>query len=932
MKVSDASAEQRREGRDEPPAGQLFVVDLIGETSGSRTHGIVLNISRGGMAVQTFRPLAQGSVAEMGVSFPQASLAASTGTVAWQERGGLAGIRFKTPLKDLPELRKGLLQDGSAQSSDSALPLFHYRNKGSANAFDSTLHLFACSAMALTGATGAAIAIGNSNGMECRASAETAPEVGTQLRPESGISGHSMRTGEVILCNDAWSDSRVNAVAARQMDTRSILIVPILMGESLLGLLEAFSREPNHFDEIHVQQLLPFANVLAEAIKEETDNNTADESDQGVAAAVSAVGTDKTEARVETQVAAAAPFTSARFRFHPKHRGIAIAGGVVAVLLIFVAGMALFFSRYRTNSPANRTPAISTDNARASNVEATEQGAVQTVKPVINFSPPVIDQKVGATFSVNIVLKGAKNIGSAPMQVLYDPQKLEVIAVSSGGLLDRYEQLATLVYRVDSSAGRIDISIARPLSAPGISGDGAVFNLVFMSKAAGRSTLRVSQTGLRDTSAKAVSVITSEALVTISESTSPAGKDDQAVAEARTRASPSTAASLASTAPRAIPQTEVDRSAKAIPVPPQTISSILLPLEPPAIGTGKAPAVIAPTIALAPRSPEFPNFVLERTLKGHTNWVTTVAFSADGRRLVSGSWDQSVKVWDVATGQGLNVVANKVTGIQASALSHNGRLIAAEDASDNIRIWNATTGEEVRTIKGDRPPLDASWVFSIAFSPDDVLLAAALNSKTVRLWDVNSGNVVRDFTGSSRGFIYVAFSPDGRWLATGGDTRTIEIWDVATGKVSKTLKGHKQDVYAVAFSPDGRWLASASRDKTVKVWEVSSGREVHTLRGHESSVTSLAFSPNSRWLATSSWDKTVRIWDVESGSEVQILTGHTHPIYSLAFDSHGGWLATGSADGTINLWRLRKEIDLAVLGETDSASTTASVTATGRPR
>ncbi len=655
MKVSHASAEQRRERREEPPAGQLFVVDLIADTSASRTHGIVLNISQRGMAVQTFRPLAQGSVAEMSVSFPQASLSASTsiGVVAWQGQGGVAGIRFKRPLKDFPELRQGLLQDGSAQSSDSALPLFHYRNKASTNAFETTLHLFACSAMALTGATGAAIAIGNSNGMECRASAGTAPEVGTQLHQESGISGHSMRTGEVILCNDAWSDSRVNAVAAQQMDTRSIVIVPIRVEKNLLGLLEAFSPDPNHFDESHVQQLLPFANVLAEAIKEETDNNTADESDQGIAAAVSAIGTDDTEALVETGVAASEPFTFARFRFHPKHRGIAIAGGVVAVLLVFVVAMALFFSRHRTNSPANRTPAISTNNARPPNAEATGQGAAPTVKPVINFSPPVITQKVGATFSVNVVLKGANNVGSAPMQVLYDPQKLEVIAVSSGGLLDRDEQLATLVYRVDSSAGRIDISIARPLSAPGISGDGVVFNLVFMSKASGRSTLRVNQTGLRDASAKAVSVVTSEALVTISESTSPAEqpaeKDDHGVAEARTRSSPSTAASSGSTAPATTPRTEVDSSAEAVPTSAETISSILLPLEPPAMDTGKALAVIAPTIARVPRSSEVPNFVLERTLKGHRNWVTAVAFSADGRRLVSGSWDQSVKVWDVAS-------------------------------------------------------------------------------------------------------------------------------------------------------------------------------------------------------------------------------------------------------------------------------------------
>ncbi len=991
MKLSHASAEQRREKRDEFLAGQLFVVDLIGKTLGPKTHGIVLNISKGGMAVQTVRPLALGSVAEISVSFPRAPLSIGPGVVAWQKQGGLVGIRFLTaPRSPLPELRQSGLRDLSAQRFDSALPLFYCRNKASTNAFETTLHLFACCAMTLSGANGVAIALGNSNGMECRASVGSAPEVRTQLRPDSGISGHSMRTSAVIICNDAFSDSRVNIAAARQMDVRSIAIVPITVTENVVGLLEVFSRDTNHFDDSNVQQLLPFVNALAEAIKEETANNTGDEPDERAPAAVGAIEAVETAAPVETQIAALSQFN--------RYQGIVIAGGVAAVLLVFIVAMALLSSRYRTKSPEISNFAISTHKAQSPSAGATQQGAASTAKPEISFNPQLIEQKVGATFGVNVVMKGAENISSAPMQIHYDPEKLQVITVSSGGLLNRDGQAATMVHRVDSSVGRIDISIARPLSVPGISGDGVVFTLMFVSKASGRSTLRIDQTGLRDTSTKAVPVSTSEAIVTISKSTTPAGNDtDQDTAEVRTPPPPSTAEPSRSTMPEeSATRTEANRGAEAIPIPPlaslvvdgapgtqvfvdaqapatlgtdgsvriQNLSPglhhlrftlqgfrerdesvdvlpgktlaisgiLLLPLEPSLMSTGKAPVAIAPAIALVPRSPVVPSFVLDRTFKGHTNWVTAVAFSADGKRLVSGSWDQSVKVWDVATGQMLNTIASKVTGIQASAVSHNGQLIAAEDASDNIRIWSATTGEEIRTLKGDRSPLDASWVFSIAFSPDDSLLAAALDSKTVRLWDVNSGRAVRDFTGNSRGFIYAAFSPDGRWLATGGDTKTIEILDVATGKVSKTLKGHKKDVYAVAFSPDGRWLASAGRDKTVKVWELATGREVHTLTGHENSVTGLAFSPNGRWLATSSWDKTVRVWDVESGSEVQTLTGHTHQIYSLAFDSRGGWLATGSADGTIKLWRLRKEIDISVLGEEKSTSATASVAPAGRPQ
>ena len=153
MELPHASTEHRREGRDELLAGQMFVVDLVAERHGLTTRGMVLNISKGGMAVQTFRPLVQGQITEIRVAFPNAPSAGS-GVVAWREQGGLAGIRFlNAPRKDLSELLQRVQRDSSPQSTDSVLPLFHYRNKAGTNAFDTTLNLFACSARALTGAT-----------------------------------------------------------------------------------------------------------------------------------------------------------------------------------------------------------------------------------------------------------------------------------------------------------------------------------------------------------------------------------------------------------------------------------------------------------------------------------------------------------------------------------------------------------------------------------------------------------------------------------------------------------------------------------------------------------------------------------------------------------------------------------------------------------
>jgi WD domain, G-beta repeat/GAF domain/PEGA domain len=325
-----------------------------------------------------------------------------------------------------------------------------------------------------------------------------------------------------------------------------------------------------------------------------------------------------------------------------------------------------------------------------------------------------------------------------------------------------------------------------------------------------------------------------------------------------------------------------------LPRPPETVTGASLPVS-----------------ATNPGSLSVPEFVPYRTLKAHSGWVTGLAFSADGERLASGSSDQTVKFWDVSTGQEANAVASKINDVQALAFSRDGRWLAAENSSNAVTVWNATTGQEVRTLSSNKASgALSSWVYSIAFSPDSRWLASGVDDKTVRLWDVATGQPIRDLTAGHRSVIYVAFSPDGRWLASGGDGQTIKIWEAATGQELGTLRGHKKDVYAVVFSPNGRYLASASADQTVKLWDVTTGREIHTLTGHGSDVTSIAFSPDSRWLASGSWDKTIKIWDVQTGQEVRTLTGYDHHIYTVAFDSHGRWLASGGEDGTIKLWRL----------------------------
>jgi WD40 repeat protein len=294
------------------------------------------------------------------------------------------------------------------------------------------------------------------------------------------------------------------------------------------------------------------------------------------------------------------------------------------------------------------------------------------------------------------------------------------------------------------------------------------------------------------------------------------------------------------------------------------------------------------------------------TLTGHTDWVTSVAFSPDGKLLASCSCGQrnssgfciqgEIKLWEVASGSLVRTLSGHTNWVFSVAFSPDGRLLASGSGDTTIKLWEVATGSLVRTFGY------TGWVTSVAFSPDGRLLASGSYDDTIKLWEVASGREVRTLSGHTDDVFSVAFSPDGRLLASGSDDNTIKLWEVASGSLVRTLSGHTNWVRSVAFSPDGRLLASGSWDNTIKLWEVASGSLVRTLSGHTGDVWSVAFSPDGRLLASGSGDKTIKLWEVASGREVRTLSGHTNIVTSVAFSPDGRLLASGSGDHTIRLW------------------------------
>jgi WD40 repeat protein len=286
----------------------------------------------------------------------------------------------------------------------------------------------------------------------------------------------------------------------------------------------------------------------------------------------------------------------------------------------------------------------------------------------------------------------------------------------------------------------------------------------------------------------------------------------------------------------------------------------------------------------------------ETVLIGHNGSVESVAFSPDGKILASGSRDDTIKLWDVATGREIRTLQGHTGDVNSVAFSPDGKVLASGSWDKTIKLWDVATGTLLRTLKGH-----TDYVRSVAFSPDGKVLASGSFDNTIKLWDVATGREIRTLSGHTLDVASVAFSPDGRILASGSVDTTIKLWDVATGALLRTLRGHTGIVHSVAFSPDGKVLASGSWEE-VKLWHMATGSVLRTLSGYTGWVRSVAFSPNGKVLASGSEDKTIKLWDVATGTLLGTLKGHTGWVESVAFSPDGKILASGSWDGTILLW------------------------------
>jgi WD40 repeat protein len=302
------------------------------------------------------------------------------------------------------------------------------------------------------------------------------------------------------------------------------------------------------------------------------------------------------------------------------------------------------------------------------------------------------------------------------------------------------------------------------------------------------------------------------------------------------------------------------------------------------------PAKIDPMPPVEPKKP-----VPERKkYLEHEGMVTCVAFSKDGKTIVSGGMG-GVKVWDVATEAEQHTLKGHANYLLSSvAISTDGERIASA-GGPVIKLWNLRTGDEVGALKG------AGGVDCVAFSNDGSQVISGGFDKLVKVWDVSKGNVAYTLKGHTGTVTSVAITDDGKRIVSASNLEnTIRLWDTSKRAEALALK-HDSPVSGLALSGDGKILAACSRNGTIKVWDGWTGESLTSFGDRRESFASLALSPDGKQLAAAS-AFAIKLYEIPSGRLLKTFTGHKGTVNAIAFSGDGKRLVSASNDKTIRVW------------------------------
>ncbi|QRW20296.1 Vegetative incompatibility protein HET-E-1 [Rhizoctonia solani] len=301
--------------------------------------------------------------------------------------------------------------------------------------------------------------------------------------------------------------------------------------------------------------------------------------------------------------------------------------------------------------------------------------------------------------------------------------------------------------------------------------------------------------------------------------------------------------------------------------------------------------------------------LIGRQQEGHSDWVRSVDFSPCGTYLASASDDSTVCIWNARSGR---LEGNPQKGHKRRVLFIEfvgGDRIISASADRTICVWESETGK-VKDIIHQSYSSDEDWRrerLPFAVSPDGSKIAYGSRRGIISMRECEERTFEFVPLGNFWGVCSISFSPDGETLASGHASGSVALWDVGSGEPLfdpfASPIGHSKCVYSVAISPNALYIVSGSQDNTIRLWDIQNGLPINEpFRGHTGTVNSVTFSPDCMLIASGSEDKCVRVWDVKSGQPIALFNGHIDMVCSVKFSPDGLQIASGSGDRSIRFW------------------------------
>ena len=356
---------------------------------------------------------------------------------------------------------------------------------------------------------------------------------------------------------------------------------------------------------------------------------------------------------------------------------------------------------------------------------------------------------------------------------------------------------------------------------------------------------------------------------------------------------------------------------------------------------------------------------------GHTSSINSIDLSPDGKWLLSGSGDDSIKLWETGNGRLIRTFKDN-EDVKFAAFLPGGRSFFSFNWKGNVCVWDIRTGEKIREFAlgemsgstssnpvtydgtvlraivglrlynadvsrgvvasvverpksgvisghlgfafGSRNAISTDgrqMLSSVRESPSESIMQS--KDKTLMFWEIATGRILATLPGHEDRIDAVVLSSDNRYGLSGSRDKTVRLWDLKRGRAAVVFTGHQKAIEALAFSPDQKYILSGSRDNTMKLWSVDDEKEIRTF-AHDCEVTFVRFSPDGRYALSGDDNGAIRYWDIQTGLEVKALKSHAANANAFAYSQDGKYLLTGSPKGQLRLWdvasgRLLRNID-----------------------